>query len=552
MVHADQHRRVHHRRLRCGLGGASGENQEDDDDWAYEGEPSHEPEEDEAEERVSPNERAEMQGTLRSYVGRIFALADGARKRLEEDLEVSVEKLKGSEREAAQELFEDLVQGFPDFDDLVNDVRDEILARFDSVAVGELKTTGSGWPELWTYRTPDRDGFIRQIRWFSSNYAPAFGRLLTPLVQGIRVRGDFGPSFIDRKYKLVLIDGQGLGHSPDSAASVTTHITSRYADVDVILLVDSGKQPMQAAPLSVLRSVGASGHQRKLAIAFTHFDQVVGPNLPTFKDKRAHVMGAVTAGLESLRDVLTTTVVNALERDLDLRSFMLGWLDKPISRHPKGPVREMERLLAFCRDALLPEIPSKAVPVYDAAGLLFAAQSATNNFQRLWAARLGFGVLEGVKKEHWARVKALNRRVALSLDVEYQHLRPVAELLARLSESITKFLNQPTDWHGPPDDEAREQAIAQVQRRVFASLSAFVGGQLLEHPLPRWVTAYEHRGPGSTFDRSRDLKGIYEEAAPVPGEVMTREAAAFLREVRNLVHQAIHEAGGRLGSEIAG
>lgn len=551
-------RLLHHRdqrfRLSYILGSYSSDEPEDEeDDWAYEGEAEHEAELEDLEESLTADERAELRGVLDGYIGRIHALAEQARLKLESDLEVSVEDLKGSEREAAQELFEDLVQGLPDFDDLVNDIRDDILSRFDDHVVGDLKRAGSGWPLLWAFRTTDREDFLRRIRWFSSNYAPAFGRLLTPLVEGIRVRGNFGPTFVDRSPRLVLIDGQGLGHTPDSASSVTTHITSRYADVDVILLVDSAKQPMQAAPLSVLRSVGASGHQRKLAIAFTHFDQVAGPNLRSFGDKKAHVMGAVTAGLESLREVLTSPVVNALERDLELRSFMLGWLDKPITSKSKGVVREIDRLLAFCRDALLPEIQLKASPIYDSAGLLFAVQAGTSKFQKLWEARLGFGVLEGVKKEHWARIKALNRRVALSLDRgEYQHLKPAAELLARLSEAITKFLNEPSDWHGPPDEQERERAVAAVQRNVFAALSDYVAAQLLEEPLPQWMMAYEYRGGGSTHDRAHDIKAIYEEAAPVPGEVMNREAAEFLREVRKLVHKAIHDAGGELESEIAG
>jgi hypothetical protein len=45
---------------------------------------------------------------------------------------------------------------------------------------------------------------------------------------------------------------------------------------------------------------------------------------------------------------------------IDRRSFMLGWLDKPITAKSKGPAREMENLLAFCRDSVLPEIPTEA------------------------------------------------------------------------------------------------------------------------------------------------------------------------------------------------
>ncbi|MBL4558357.1 MAG: hypothetical protein JKP98_18705 [Rhodobacteraceae bacterium] len=55
------------------------------------------------------------------------------------------------------------------------------------------------------------------------------------------------------------------------------------------MLVDNAQQPMQAAPLALLRAVGSSGFADKLAIAFTHFDQVKGANLGSFDQKRDHV-----------------------------------------------------------------------------------------------------------------------------------------------------------------------------------------------------------------------------------------------------------------------
>jgi len=54
------------------------------------------------------------------------------------------------------------------------------------------------------------------------------------------VKGPLFPEFGSRP-KLALMDGQGLGHTPDSSSSVTTHITRRFGHVDVILLVDSAQ-----------------------------------------------------------------------------------------------------------------------------------------------------------------------------------------------------------------------------------------------------------------------------------------------------------------------
>ena len=58
-----------------------------------------------------------------------------------------------------------------------------------------------------------RDSYHRRLLSSSpANGAPAFGTLLTPLVDGIRIQGRFFPAFTDRRPKLVLLDGEGLGH----------------------------------------------------------------------------------------------------------------------------------------------------------------------------------------------------------------------------------------------------------------------------------------------------------------------------------------------------
>jgi hypothetical protein len=327
---------------------------------------------------------------------------------------------------------------------------------------------------------------------------------------------------------------------------VTTHITKRYPDIDVILLVDSAKQPMQAASISVMRSVAVSGFQDKLAVAVTHFDKVSGPNLDSFAAKRAHVMASVHNALASLRGSVGQSLVRALERRVDERCFMLGFLDRPIAKKHVGPVEQLTQLVRFCLRAIAATDIAETQPVYDPAGLLFAVQSATTDFHRRWDARLGKRPVEGISKAHWARIKALTRRIALVIDVEYGTLKPLADLIDRLTEAISQFLDSPVSWTVPPTDEERDAAISRIRREVSVALHSFVAGKLLDGPLPKWVSAFEHRGIGSTVLRARDLHEIYEDAAPVPGPAMAPDTAQFLREIRELVHGAIAAGGGKI------
>jgi energy-coupling factor transporter ATP-binding protein EcfA2 len=510
------------------------------------------------EESLTDAERLENRRVLESYISGIGAITESAHQGMLEALGIDLIATKGADLEAARQLIEEnfdlYLQKEDGFHDLAQDILDNVRARFDRVQSGELQRRRSGWPDLWTFKSNDRSEFIRQIRWFSSNYWPQFGRLLTPLVDGIRVKGPLFPTFTDSRPKLVLIDGQGLGHTPDSSASVTTHITRRFESVDVILLVDNATQPMQAASLAVLRAVAAGGHHEKLAIAFTRFDQINGKNLPTLSDKNAHVMASVRGALTGIRDSLGAPVVRAIEHSINSRCFMLGGVDRQLSRLPARAGeymrRQLQSLVEFFESAILPPPPPEAHPIYDPTGLSFAVQEAVNKFQGPWLARLGLGSYEGIGTAHWATIKALNRRIAGGLDVEYGNLQPVADLIARLSESISRFLDRPLGWNREPSDQQEEQsAIAEVRRAVSIAIHDLAMRRIIEDHLSEWRAAYdgpEYSGKGSTFLRARTIHGIYDAAAPLPDAVMTSASMAFLTEVRGIVTRAVEFTGGTL------
>lgn len=496
-----------------------------------------------------------MQNLLGSYFDRIRTLAEEAKQRLQAELNVELQELTRSDKEAAQDLFEEIVQTLPDFDDLVNDIMDEIRIRFEEIGVGSLRTHPNGWPLAWEYESEDREAFIAAVRRFSSNYAPAFGTLLTPLVDGIRILGPFLPSFGNTHPKLVLLDGEGFGHVDDAAAGVSSRIARRFNDVNVILLVDSAKAPMLEAPTSVLRAVAASGHQKKLAIAFTHFDLVRGQaNLPTFEAQRAHVLSSVHQKMASLREVVGQPAVRAIERTLDVSCFMLGFLDRTLTEKNKGPVAELMKLIDFCEASITPTEMPQITPVYDTAGLVLAIQAAATDFHARWDAILGFRRSGDIRSAHWGEVKALNRRIVLDINSgEYKSLRPVADFVARLSESITKFLDNPMRWKPRTPEEAEaDEALARVQREVFSRLYEFVDTKLLRVPRQHWMEAFKYHGRGSTYDRAKRIQSIYDASAPIPGPAIDPYSEQFLREIRSLVHDAIRDGGGELVSDLLG
>ncbi|MCY4238621.1 MAG: hypothetical protein OXC93_09750, partial [Rhodospirillaceae bacterium] len=369
---------------------------EETDEFSFD-EETEAPTDGQEEGALRQEEHARNQRVLKETLNRIAALSKKSADRLKSDLQIKPWPPRGQEREAAEELInehlEDYLMEDDGFHELVDDVLERVRERFDLIEEGTLEQYRSGWPKRWWFETGDRKQFIEQIRWFSSNFWPQFGRLLTPLVCGIRVKGPLFPAFTQSPPRLALIDGQGIGHTPDSTSSVTTHITKRFDSVDVILLVDNAQQPMQAAPLSVLKSVASSGHSAKLAVAFTHFDQIRGPSLRTSADKRNHVMASVLNALSSLRDTLGVPVTRNIEQDIDDRCFMLGGVDRSLKRLPGRAAdymrEELSGLVDLCERAILPPPPPEARPIYDPTGISFAVREAVSKFQGPWLARLG-------------------------------------------------------------------------------------------------------------------------------------------------------------------
>ncbi len=450
-------------------------------------------------------------------------------------------------RQAWLDEFSDLLYEIEAFGQLSLDIIESIKERFDAVTVGELERVAD-WPAIWRYEEKDRDMFLKQVRWFSSNDYRQFGRLLTPLVNGIRVSGAFYPASALREddQRLVLLDGEGLGHSAKEATSISTKVTGKFADVEMILLVDTAQSPMQAAPMELLKSVGSSGHGHKLAVAFTHFDQVKGDNLRSFKQKRAHVRASIDNAIGHLRESLGAPVSETLEQKLEDNNFYLGGLDGPTRKIPGGIVNEMRKLLAVMQEsAQRPDLP-EAAPVYHFAKLALPLRDATDGFKNPWWGRLGLSYYEGIAKEHWARIKALCRRIAFRWDnCEYSGLRPVADLVRELQHSISLWLDHPDGWNRHPEDESEKQAaIDGIRRQVSERIHTLANRRLIVDPSNGWEEAFELRGSGSSYDRADRMARIYEAAAPTVTSVMDMPVHQFMDEIYQIVNEAVQEAGG--------
>lgn len=441
-----------------------------------------------------------------------------------------------------------------EFHRVSDEVMDEIELRFSLLDDGEVRRSKQGWPQSWSWETTDRAAFIKTITRFSSNHSLRFGRLLTPLVNGVRVSGAFLPEWNNgQQPKLVLLDGEGLGHTPKSVAAISTSLTRRIEATDAIVLVDNATIPMQAAPVAAMREMITSGIASKLLLVFTHFDEVKGDNLPNASAKEQHVLASAENVLASIGEELGPFAERALRGRLKEACFFVGGIDDHLDSSKKTQKRTIAQLqsLLVAIDAIV-EKPSQvnATPVYDRMNLVLAVKSAAESFHDAWWPRLGLAFKPGVGKEHWRRIWALSRRLSTpGLGDEYDNLKPVADLRKQLQDRLYVLLQNPLKWTpAEPMDDAHKQ-------QVFDGLANALSSQILDLATRRvrsdrmldWQSAYSQSGRGSSYSRASIIgERIYQRAAPIPDVTPSPDRNSFLHEVAAVLELVCNDVGAGL------
>jgi len=206
----------------------------------------------------------------------------------------------------------------------------------------------------------------------------------------------------------------------------------------------------------------------------------------------------------------------------------------------KGTQTEIRRLSNEIMKMIEPPPPVELHPVYDIANLVIAIQNASQGFHQRWRAIL--------TAEHWTRIKALTRRLGVMNKDEYDQLRPLADLIQELQNNIHTFISRPLRWEPQVKDEDRMDEKTQVtdliRQGASTRLDDLAKQRLVDQKIPGWSDAFYRRGIGSTLVRARDIKSIYDAAAPVPVELPDDEATKFLFDVRIAVAEAIKEQKG--------
>lgn len=479
-------------------------------------------------------------------------------KRQSEVLRDELGAIDEKDQRVADEIFEEeldrRLREDEAFHRISDELMDEIELRFSLLTRGVVRRNKQGWPQSWAWETDDRAEFIKVVTQFSSNYAPRYGRLLTPLVNGLRVSGPFTPEWISgAQPNLVLLDGEGLGHTPKSVAAISTSLTRRIEMSDAIVLVDNAVQPMQAAPVAAMKDMITSGSASKLLLVFTHFDEVKGDNLPNAAAKEQHVLASAENVLASIGEELGRFAERALRGRLRDACFFVGNIDghlDPAKKSNKRTIAQLAALLEAMDDIIEKPEPVLSKPVYDRMNLVLAVKNAAESFHDSWWTRLGLAYKPGASKEHWTRIKALSRRLATpGWADEYDSLKPVADLRKQLQDRLYILLQNPVRWdpEEPTDDAEKQQVFDGLANALSAKVLDLATKRVRAERVTEWQDAYNQAGTGSSFARARIIGGqIYDRAAPVPDVTPSPDRNSFLHDVAAIVEAVCADGGATL------
>lgn len=501
-----------------------------------------------ADESVTPDDHSAVDATelqrnatlVRSYVDRIFAIATTARAMVEAQ-HGAIDAMPPADRNAALDLIEEQADASDEFLELVSDILDELRTKFELLAdIGHFEKTNTGWPRAWTLRAKaeERGSFLASLRSVSGIALKSWGRLLTPLVNGMRVKGPFKPAWAMEEPRLILMDTEGLGHKATSTADMPDHTAALLHEAHVILLVDSAKNGMtNYVAGKALESVVNAGHTRKLAVVFTHMDAVKGDNL-----KGQAKLDHVFLGLRNVIDNQLARNVSAeaarflLER-LETHTFYVGRIDQADA---KGAGPELNRLLAHLMAEQPPVLKPVAFPRYNTAHLMLVIQEAARDFRQQWQGLLGIAPDPFYKPRPWQTIKALSRRYAENWGDDFE-LRPTSNLRAALEAAVSRFLESPIAWSGEPAPEEKRDAIDRLKSAVSMRLPELARRRLREQPQLAWHDAWTPRGTGSTTTRRIRIEGIYERWVPIPDARGDQAVVDFMTEVETAVTTALEE-----------
>ena len=303
-------------------------------------------------------------------------------------------------------------------DALTEEILEEVEKRLCAA------TGHESWPI--TYRVADtanKTEFFERLRPFYQNDRGLFGGLVTPLVQGIRVRGRFAPPFFTAT-KLptwVLLDGQGVGHEQDGATkinrTVPPELAKKFSGADLICLVDRAMPAMTGdAPILLEESDRQRSHQDRLAMIFTHFEDVAAPDL-NCAGRKTKVLEGLSNAIQAIVSLPKAQRV-LLERTAESKAYFLARMDQPEVKL-RSTQLEMKRICEHFERSIGETEPPKFRPLFNEYAIADVLRREIEAYRRDWSEA-------ELASYHWKIMEALTNWIGHAYGDGYPEAQPIS------------------------------------------------------------------------------------------------------------------------------
>jgi energy-coupling factor transporter ATP-binding protein EcfA2 len=525
-------------RLKYLLGDWLNEETEDEEDDLFSEEESQEDllDDDESND-ISEKDKKDYFEFLQSVVQQIKNLSAQQRNQVELESGDFLKEVSSTDREALLELILEKIEQSKEFTNIADIIIDEVKRKFQLLNSGSFEKTTTGWIRAWHCSMENRQDFISAVKQFSGIHYKSWGRLITPLVNSIRIQGAFFPEFSDEKLPLVLIDTEGLGHKAGTQDSIPEQLTKRFIEVDSILLVDDATKAMMYSE-KALEAIAACGQTQKLSVAFTHMDNVKGENLSSVSAKKEHIFNGLRNVLEvKVSNNIGHETAHAMREHLETNTFYLGFLDRGEDKKSqnKGDLPKLYQKTGFPIEKPV-EMPLANLNI---KGIELAIQAAAQEFRYKWRSLLGiYGLPRATNYSalHWATIKALTRRYAANWDIDSLYWSPTNDARTSFLNGLSRFLE---DALIVEDIEKKNILANQIKAQLTPEITKLINKRLRENAQQQWGIAYRYSGTGSTHPRKIEIEGIYEKHIPIPQLPMSKEAKDLINDVENVLNEII-------------
>lgn len=416
--------------------------------------------------------------------------------------------------------------------------------RYDKI--GKFKMVRD-WPVYWYGKSSGLAELLDVLEYIGGNSSRLFGSLLTPLVDGIRLKSPFKPSYGDVEVipKLVIIDSEGAGHSGKKITSLPLSITNKFNSADAIVIVDKADDAMKGISQVILNEVSSRGNQEKVIMLYNRFENIEGENLFDDEERKDFIFEIQNNSIKQMKEdfQLTEETINLLITRLEKNTFFLKRVNelKKNEETNKEFQTVIEKIISLSKDN---KNKVKDIPEYEMDKIILVNMKAKEIFDSQWDSYLGIKKSSNFPKQHWSRIRALSNRFANWPGyLWYDDLTPASDMSSYIMTQIGEFLHSPKCWKYDNNIKAEDRlkVISLIQQKVSIQINELIQQRIKVDQHEQWVNAFSHRYEGSTLKRRDDIKRVFDDVMPNATLSYSLKSEEFIEKIKDIIKNSINE-----------